>query len=176
MSKPARPTDSRISVERSRTFFVTTRTAGGRSLFQTNQMAELFSEVLRSYVAAGEFTVHDFVIMPNHVHLLVTIPGSLRIERAMQLVKGNFSFRANKEVGFKGEIGAKAPPFSFCFYGTTEVVPFRVICSATSPSIDHKICFRFSGVYGASSHASVGATDLLSFRDSCSVGSILARL
>jgi len=38
-------------------------------------MANLFIEVLRSYVRAGEFTVHDFVVMPNHVHILVTIPG-----------------------------------------------------------------------------------------------------
>jgi putative transposase len=67
-------------------------------------MANLFVEVLRSYVKAGKFTVHDFVIMPNHIHLLMTLPGALSIERAMQLIKGNFSFRANKELGFKGEI------------------------------------------------------------------------
>jgi putative transposase len=67
-------------------------------------MANLFVEVLRFYVRAEKFTVHDFVIMPNHIHLLMTIPGALSIEGAMQLIKGNFSFRANKELGFKGEI------------------------------------------------------------------------
>jgi putative transposase len=67
-------------------------------------MANLLVEVLRSYVKAGKFTVHDFVIMPNHVHLLMTIPGVMSLEGAMQLIKGNFSFRANKELGFKGEI------------------------------------------------------------------------
>jgi putative transposase len=67
-------------------------------------MADLLVEVLRSYVKAGKFTVHDFVIMPNHIHLLMTIPGALSLEGAMQLIKGNFSFRANKELGFKGEI------------------------------------------------------------------------
>jgi putative transposase len=73
-------------------------------LFQTEQMANVFVEVLRSYVRAGKFTIHDFVIMPNHIHLLVTLPGTLSLEGAMQLIKGNFSFRANKELGFKGEI------------------------------------------------------------------------
>jgi len=42
--------------------------------------------------------------MPNHVHILLTIPGDLTIEKAMQLIKGGFSFRATKEIGFKGEI------------------------------------------------------------------------
>jgi putative transposase len=67
-------------------------------------MAELFIEVLRSYMRTGKMTVHDFVIMPNHVHILMTIPGEMSLEKAMQLVKGNFSFRANKELGFRGEI------------------------------------------------------------------------
>jgi len=42
--------------------------------------------------------------MPNHVHILMTIPGDLTLEKAMQLIKGGFSFRANKELGFRGEI------------------------------------------------------------------------
>ena len=73
-------------------------------MFQTERMADLFVEVLRSYVKAGKFTVHDFVVMPNHIHLLMTLPGALSVERAMHLIKGNFSFRANKALGFKGEI------------------------------------------------------------------------
>ena len=85
-------------------YFVTTRTAGGRSLFQTERMANLFIEVLRSYVRAGKFTVHDFVVMPNHVHILITLPGAIGVEKAMQLIKGGFSFRANKELGFRGEV------------------------------------------------------------------------
>jgi putative transposase len=34
----------------------------------------------------------------------MTVPGELSIEKAMQLIKGGFSFRANKELGFRGEI------------------------------------------------------------------------
>jgi putative transposase len=80
------------------------RTAAGRSLFQTDRMAALFIEVLRAYMRSGKITVHDFVLMPNHVHILMTVPAEMSIERAMQLVKGGFSFRANKELGFRGEI------------------------------------------------------------------------
>jgi len=48
--------------------------------------------------------VHDFAVMPNHVHILMTLPGDMSLEKAMQLIKGGFSFRANKELGFRGEI------------------------------------------------------------------------
>jgi putative transposase len=67
-------------------------------------MAALFIEVLRTYMRSGKMTVHDFVIMPNHVHILMTVPGEMSIEKAMQLIKGSFSFRASNELGFCGEI------------------------------------------------------------------------
>jgi putative transposase len=104
MSKPSRPSNPEDASGTPRTFFVTTKTAGGRSLFQAERMANLFVDVLRSYVKDGQFIVHDFVVMPNHVHILTTIPGNLSLERAMQLLKGNFSFRVKKELGFQGEI------------------------------------------------------------------------
>jgi putative transposase len=53
---------------------------------------------------AGNFTIHDFVVMPNHVHVLLTIPGTMTIEKACQLIKGGFSFRAKRELGFNGDI------------------------------------------------------------------------
>jgi putative transposase len=67
-------------------------------------MANLLIDVLRSYVKNEKFTVHDFVVMQDHLHILMTLPGTVSLEGAMQLIKGNFSFRANKELGFKGEI------------------------------------------------------------------------
>ena len=67
-------------------------------------MASLFIDVLRSYTQAGRFTVHDFVVMPNHVHILLTVPGEISLEKAVQLIKGGFSFRAKRELGFQGEI------------------------------------------------------------------------
>ena len=53
---------------------------------------------------SGRMTVHDFVIMPDHVHILMTVPGEVSLEKAMQLIKGGFSFRAPKELGYQGEI------------------------------------------------------------------------
>jgi putative transposase len=67
-------------------------------------MAALLIEVLRTQMRSGKLAVHDFVIMPNHVHILMTLPAEITLEKAMQLIKGGFSFRANKELGYRGEI------------------------------------------------------------------------
>jgi putative transposase len=104
MSKPTRPSDPECVKGQPRTFFVTSSTAGGRPLFQTERMSNLLIEVLRSCVRAGKFTVHDFVVMPNHVHILMTVPPDLSLEKSMQFIKGGFSFRAKRELGFQGEI------------------------------------------------------------------------
>ena len=64
----------------------------------------LLIDVLRSNVAARKFQLHDFVIMPDHLHLLMTLPGDTTIEKAMQLIKGGFSYRLKKEFGYQGEV------------------------------------------------------------------------
>jgi putative transposase len=70
-------------------------------------MANLLIEVLRSYRKDGKFEIHDFVVMPDHIHLLMTIPQNQTLEQSMQLIKGSFSFRARKELGFKGEVWSR---------------------------------------------------------------------
>ena len=76
----------------------------GRALLQSERNAMLFIEVLRSNVRAKRFRVHDFVVMPDHVHLLITVDRDLTIEKAMQFIKGGFSFRLKKEFGYAGEV------------------------------------------------------------------------
>ena len=71
---------------------------------QSERNALLLVDVLRSYVAAGRFRIHDFVIMPNHLHLLLTVGREMTVERAMQFIKGGFSYRLRKEHGYLGEV------------------------------------------------------------------------
>jgi putative transposase len=44
------------------------------------------------------------MVMPDHVHLLLTVNEGMTIERAVQLLKGRFSYRLKKEFGFTGEV------------------------------------------------------------------------
>ena len=104
MAIPARNSHSEEVLSPERTFFVTTKTSVGRRLLQSERNATLFIDVLRSYVCAGKFQVRDFVVMPDHVHLLLTLDSEISIEKAMQLIKGGFSFRLKKELGYQGEV------------------------------------------------------------------------
>jgi REP element-mobilizing transposase RayT len=63
----------------------------------------VFVDVLRSY-AAKRYTVHDFVVMRNQVHLLLTIDAEMALENAIGLIKGKFAFRAREEFGIKSAI------------------------------------------------------------------------
>lgn len=74
------------------TFFVTTATSNRRRIFQQTTKAELFLETLQHYRRQGHFLLHDFVVMPDHVHLLLT-PQNRTLERVVQLIKGGFSHR-----------------------------------------------------------------------------------
>jgi putative transposase len=75
-----------------------------RHLLQSERNAVLLIDVLRSNVAAGKFQLHDFVIMPDHLHLLMTLQGDVTVEKAMQLIKGGFSYRLKRDFGYQGEV------------------------------------------------------------------------
>ena len=83
----------RLAPQEARTYFVTTVTAGRRRLFQVNDAADLMVETLRNYRSKGKFALHAFVIMPDHLHPLLTPAPDVSLEKALQFVKGRFSFR-----------------------------------------------------------------------------------
>ena len=104
MAIPARKSSPDDILNPARTFFTTTKTSLGKCLLQSDRNAGPLTEVLRSLAMERVFTLHDFVIMPDHLHLLFTVDAGMTVEKAMQLVKGRFSFRLGKEFGFKGEV------------------------------------------------------------------------
>jgi putative transposase len=104
MAKPVRHANPDEVISQVRTFFTTTKTSMGLRLLQSERNATLFIDVLRSNAAARKFELHDFVVMPDHVHLLMTVSGDTTIEKAMQLIKGGFSYRLKKEFGYQGEV------------------------------------------------------------------------
>jgi len=104
MARPGRNADSEKILNPARVFFATTKTSMGRRLLQSQRNANLLVEVLRSLVAEKKFKLQDFVIMPDHLHLLLTVDEGTTIEKAMQLIKGRFSHRLSHEFGFKGEV------------------------------------------------------------------------
>jgi putative transposase len=83
----------RLAAQETRTYLVTAVAAGRRSLFQVTDTAELLQRTILEYRSQGRFLLHGFVIMPDHFHALITPAPDVSLEKAMQFIKGGFSFR-----------------------------------------------------------------------------------
>jgi putative transposase len=79
-----------------RTFFITTVTWKRLPIFRVEARARLFIDVLLDYRKQGKYLLHEFVVMPDHVHALITPAPEISLERAVQSIKGGFSFRLRK--------------------------------------------------------------------------------
>jgi len=107
MSVPLRNSESSSVIAGSRTFFVTSSSWGKRALLQSDRAAGLFIDVLYHYRQDKKYLLHEFVVMPEHFHLLITLDSTMTIEKAVQLIKGGFAFRAGKELGFRAPVWQK---------------------------------------------------------------------
>jgi len=74
------------------TFFITSIIWNRRRFFQLPAHAELFLKTLQHYRAEKVYKLHAYVVMPDHVHLLLTTEQKT-ISQTMNLIKGGFSHR-----------------------------------------------------------------------------------
>ncbi|MFZ0865758.1 MAG: transposase [Candidatus Sulfotelmatobacter sp.] len=79
-----------------RTFFITTVTWQRLPIFRAEGRARLLIEVLLGYRDQGKYLLHEFVVMPDHIHVLLTPAVEISLERAVQFVKGGYSCRLRK--------------------------------------------------------------------------------
>ena len=54
-----------------RTFFITAVTANRRRLFQSESNAKLLLNLFAEDRAKNRYALHAFIIMPDHIHLLI---------------------------------------------------------------------------------------------------------
>jgi len=86
------------------TYMITSSTWGRRALFRNERWARLLIDTLYHYRETAYF-LHEFVVMPDHIHVLLTPQTSL--EKAVQFIKGGFSYRAKQELGSNMEVWQK---------------------------------------------------------------------
>jgi len=67
------------------------------------KVAEILVQRILAYREKGGYRLHEFVVMPNHFHLLIT-PGETTLEKAVQLIKGGSSHEIHTKFGNKMEI------------------------------------------------------------------------
>jgi putative transposase len=77
---------------------ITTVTASRRRLFQVHQNAELLIDTLQNQRAKDRLALRAFAVMPDQVHLILTPAPEVSLEKAMQYIKGGFSFRLKSKL------------------------------------------------------------------------------
>jgi putative transposase len=86
--------------------FVATATRDRCPIFEISRVADLFVDTLLHYRTLGHYKLHAYVVMPDHVHLILT-PQSITLEQAVALIKNGFAYRLDAELpvwedGFTG--------------------------------------------------------------------------
>lgn len=74
-------------------YFATTKCWEGRVVFQIPEAAEILVQTLLHYRDRGDYLLHEFVVMPDHLHLLLTPGAKTSLEKTIQLIKGGSSHR-----------------------------------------------------------------------------------
>jgi putative transposase len=92
------------AVNNNRTFFVTSVCANRHPLFRDEQNARIFLDVLFGYRKQERFSIHAFVLMPDHFHGVITPGDVISLEKAVQFIKGGSSFRLGKVLPAKTEV------------------------------------------------------------------------
>lgn len=85
-------------------YFVTTKCAQNRHIFQVPEVAQILILTLFHYRDQGAYLLHEFVVMPDHFHLMLTPSETTSLEKAIGMIKGGSSHRIHKERGHKMEI------------------------------------------------------------------------
>lgn len=81
-------------------YFVTTHTWQRRALFQKEAPTEILLSQILNCRDRGFYALHAFVIMPDHLHVLLTPAGDTSLEKAVQMIKGRAAHRIRKELPF----------------------------------------------------------------------------
>jgi len=79
-------------------YFVTTDTWQRRAVFRKANAAGIVVDQLLECRERGFYKLHAFVLMPDHLHVLLTPAVDTSLEKVMQMIKGGSSYRIKKEL------------------------------------------------------------------------------
>lgn len=93
-----------LAPQEARTFFVSSNCFKRQPIFRNHERAALFIEVLLDNRAKKRMLLHEFVVMPDHFHAILTPAPEHSLEKCMQFLKGGYSFQVKKRLGFRFDV------------------------------------------------------------------------
>ena len=86
------------------TYFISSATWERRELFRVPQVAEILVQRILACRDKGAYQLHEFVVMPDHFHLLLTPGETTSLEKGVHLFKGVSSHEIHKHRVIRMEI------------------------------------------------------------------------
>lgn len=96
------PRKPRILVEGA-LYHVYNRAARGDTILETDEMVQLFVDLLRRASARDGLSVYAWCVLPNHYHVVLR-SGPVPISRTFGVVQGQFGQRYNRRIGSAGPL------------------------------------------------------------------------
>jgi putative transposase len=88
-------------IQNAGTYFITSRTWESRKLFIKPPVCEIVLETLLHYREQENYLLHSFVLMPDHLHIILTPGPGIALERAIQFIKGGSARRISQALSFR---------------------------------------------------------------------------
>jgi len=82
-------------------YFVTAHTWQRRPLFSKPEPAKIVLEQIFDCRQRGFYKLHTFVVMPEHLHALLTPGEETTLEKAMQMIKGGSAYEIRKQLAYR---------------------------------------------------------------------------
>ena len=83
--------------QKQNTYAITISTFQQHRHFQRTANAELFIATLFQHREKGRFQLHGFVVMPDHIHVLITPAIDQSTAKCVQYIKGAYSFAVRQQ-------------------------------------------------------------------------------
>ena len=85
-------------------YFITTTTQGRESVFASEENALILWNIINNQRERERFYLLGFVIMPDHLHLVIIPKGETKISFIMQEIKKGSSRLINRSKGRRGKL------------------------------------------------------------------------
>lgn len=85
-------------------FYVTSRGDNNADIFKDNDDYKMYLELLKKYKAQHGFKLFAFVLMPNHLHLLIELKEGITISDIMHDLNSNYTKYFNGKYQRKGHL------------------------------------------------------------------------
>jgi len=137
--------------------FVTTATRDRRPIFEISRVADLFVDTLLHYRTLGHYKLHAYLVMPDHVQLILT-PQAITLEQAVGLIKNGFAYRLDTnlpvwEDGFTGYSVANMRDLELV-RAYLHQLPVRTGMAAAAELYPHSSAYRQTSIAAMAASAS----------------------